>query len=306
MNLLTSFLLLSLPAMSAIWGTNDVKPVLQGTAAQKKAAESVAQLVPKTLITTNADGTRNIETQTLAENWYLCPQEPWAKMQSVFVSCTGFLIAPDRMMTAGHCMVNFGRATNERTSFCSDFVWVFGLQENAAGQVQTKNIPSDRFADCETVIEAVHDSEPTADGKVIFRSDYALTTLKTPSSRTPLKLSPVEPRLNKGAPVFMIGHPLGAPLKISKGKVISTAETFWSTSLDSFRGNSGSPVFNSAMEVIGILVRGYPDGLNENTGLTCNRINRCSEDGSKCDSIDPLFVPGEHVQKLPRQLLEKR
>lgn len=306
MNLLLSLLIFSAPASAAIWGADDVKPVIQGSPLQKKAAESVAQLVPKNLITTNPDGTKNIDTRTLEENWYLCPKEPWAESQSVFVSCTGFLVAPDRMMTAGHCMVNFGRASQERTPFCSDFVWVFGLREDAGGRVQTKNLPTARFAECDAVIEAVHDSEPLpATGGVIFRNDYAVTTLKAPSSRTPLKLAPTNPSL-KGTPVVMIGHPLGMPSKTSKGKILSTAETFWSTSLDAFRGNSGSPVFNSSMEVIGILVRSYPDDFADSADRSCNRINRCSEDGFKCNVNDSVFTPGAHVQKLPRTLLEKQ
>jgi hypothetical protein len=58
--------------------------------------------------------------------------------------------------------------------------------------------------------------------------------------------------------LHIIGHPKGLPLKIAGNAVVTkqfTDRTFRS-SLDNFKGNSGSPVFNSIThEVEGLLAR---------------------------------------------------
>ena len=75
--------------------------------------------------------------------------------------------------------------------------------------------------------------------------------------------------------VYMIGHPSGIPKKIAVNASIienKHAQYFY-TSLDSFQGNSGSPVFDfNSHKVIGILVSGELDyTFNGN----CNELNFC-------------------------------
>ncbi len=76
----------------------------------------------------------------------------------------------------------------------------------------------------------------------------------------------------------MLGHPWGLPLKIAGGgKVVknehSESRFFFEAMLDTFSGNSGSPVLNEAtLEVEGILVVGfgeYEDGVNPLTNEVC-------------------------------------
>ncbi|MCP4151268.1 MAG: trypsin-like peptidase domain-containing protein, partial [bacterium] len=61
-----------------------------------------------------------------------------------------------------------------------------------------------------------------------------------------------------GEPVYVIGHPVGLPLKYSPGaKVSDTRAAYFSADLDIYSCNSGSPVFNSTDHtVVGIVVRG--------------------------------------------------
>lgn len=90
------------------------------------------------------------------------------------------------------------------------------------------------------------------------KKDWALVELDRPvTGRRPLKLVNSKPQ--KDDEVFVIGTPSGLPLKVATGKVLAKRINFFRTNLDTFTGNSGSPVLNNQNEVIGILVRGNED-----------------------------------------------
>jgi len=61
--------------------------------------------------------------------------------------------------------------------------------------------------------------------------------------------------------IYIIGFPSGLPMKMSKGLALinNNKKEYFNCSLDTFKGNSGGPVFNSNDEIIGILVRGKLD-----------------------------------------------
>jgi V8-like Glu-specific endopeptidase len=60
--------------------------------------------------------------------------------------------------------------------------------------------------------------------------------------------------IRKEHPVHAIGFPLGLPLKFAPGHVQSTTDVSLFTSIPSYPGNSGSPIFNSTThEVEGII-----------------------------------------------------
>jgi V8-like Glu-specific endopeptidase len=69
-------------------------------------------------------------------------------------------------------------------------------------------------------------------------------------------------KINTNAKLVVIGHPSGLPQKVSDdGQILNNKEEdFFVTNLDTFGGNSGSPVvdLNSGM-IEGILVRGEED-----------------------------------------------
>ena len=62
--------------------------------------------------------------------------------------------------------------------------------------------------------------------------------------------------------MHVIGHPVGLPAKVAGGAIVrdNTPNPFFVANLDTYGGNSGSPVFNSRTHrVEGILVRGERD-----------------------------------------------
>ena len=77
-----------------------------------------------------------------------------------------------------------------------------------------------------------------------------------------------------GGNLGVIGYPSGLPVKIAFGDetVLMRKEGPWLiANLDTYGGNSGSPVFNAQGEVEGILVRGAVD---YRFGGVCFRSNR--------------------------------
>ncbi|MDD5320391.1 MAG: hemopexin repeat-containing protein [Methylococcales bacterium] len=73
----------------------------------------------------------------------------------------------------------------------------------------------------------------------------------------------------------MIVHPVGLPTKFGGGATVrdNSPSAFFLANLDTYGGNSGSPVFNSSThEVEGILVRGETDFVQQdgcNVSLAC-------------------------------------
>ncbi len=173
-------------------------------------------------------------------------------------ACTGFLVAPNIMASAGHCFIDENDCANKKIIFDVD-----DSKQNAKGyKVKTSNIFS-----CSRIITTVYDqSDP-------YYQDYSLIELnRVPKGRSPLKLNLVKKIADKEK-VFMIGHPMGMPLMLSpEGSVSSNSNEYqFSTNLDSFEGNSGSPVFNAkTFEVEGFIVNGQED-LFQDPELKCYR-----------------------------------
>lgn len=158
--------------------------------------------------------------------------------------CTGFLIAPDILVTAGHCITNQEDLLNT--------VWVFDytsdVNYNRSGGYIT--IPeSNQYYGIEIL-----DTKLTNDQAY----DYCVIRLNRKADRKPYKFR------TGGAVTFddmiaMIGSPSGLPLKVADSARVTNNEdysTSFLTDLDAFHGNSGGPVFNLYGFIEGILVRG--------------------------------------------------
>lgn len=296
--------LASLPAQAAIFGPDDRTPVQPNSAAQKLArATAVAVLSANEIPGTN--GTFSLDTSKLGDMF--CKEEKFSQDPSLSYACTGFLVAPDLLVTAGHCAVNTGESHHETQTYCKTFSWLFDYQNGVGGAApQLTDIPNDKLYRCRETIYAVKDE------KLPFR-DFALIRLDRPVvGREPLKLA--TGGITNDDVLSMIGYPLGTPAKLSRGGRIllnNTERTAFVTSLDAFQGNSGSPVFNKNDEVVGILVSGYPsDSYFKEEGKSCYRYNRCDENGQNCLKPDFDFTPfpdyqttGSDVQRI-EQVIE--
>lgn len=199
--------------------------------------------------------------------------------------CTGFLIAQDMVVTAGHCA--------EIANACEDYVWVLDYT-NKLKHIDNQDYvivdPNDIYT-CEQMLDWELDD---ASGL-----DYAFLRLDRKTNREPYRFR-TGGEIEFWQDVYMIGAPSGLPLKLADNAYVTGTidDYFFRTSLDAFPGNSGGPVFDEGGWIEGILVRGdvISDYNNKATGdymydASCNcikTVNFASTYGRE----------GAHVQRI--------
>ena len=209
-----------------------------------------------------------VPMDTFGSEQDLCPSEPFFS-QPAPGFCSGFLVAPDVFVTAGHCIEDAEAC--EGTSFIFDYG--YDRQDKDLSSVSGQNVYQ-----CKSIISRKLDG-----GRGL---DYAIVRLDRPAvDRKPLKIRHTGEIL-PGEGVTVIGHPSGLPTKITSGakvRVNDTTEPFFVTNLDTYGGNSGSAVFNTSTgEVEGILVRGETDFVKQNG---CLVSNHCAEGACRGEDV---------------------
>ncbi len=241
-----------IPGIDAIYGVDDRELVTEKSPLSvRKLANSVAMILSSDHLEIGFLRTI-INAKSLKENMNMCVSEKFVTRPSIS-NCTGFLVAPDIIATAGHCFQNEEDCASKKIIFDVDA----HNQSKNGYVVLSKNVYS-----CKEIIISLLDDD----------RDFALIRLNKATKREPLKLN-LSGKIENSASVFMIGHPLGLPLILSKKSPVSdnSGASLFKTALDSFEGNSGSPVFNfRTLEVEGILVNGQEDFVQD-LDLECYR-----------------------------------
>lgn len=188
--------------------------------------------------------------------------------------CSGFLIAPDLIMTAGHCV--------EIPTFCSEYRWVFGFQVNPETKKAGVDIKEEDIYKCKKVVSnALQNS---------LGLDYAVVQLdRAVTGREPLEMR-IDDKVPSLAGLVVIGSPSGLPLKVAAGANVRKNDhpMFFNANLDTFQGNSGSAVFNAETGMIeGILVRGEEDFV-PNQAQMCIEANKCANDKCRGEDVTRL------------------
>lgn len=230
--------------------------------------------------------------QTLERAQNICASESFSQ-QPAAATCSGFLVGPDTLITAGHCYKSMGSPEQ----VCKAFAWVFDLHMTSSSSNPTKNIPISNVYLCKEVIAA--ELGPT--------TDFAVIKLDRPVvGREPLKYR-TSGKISNSANLVVIGHPTGLPTKVSAGGKVTKNDdaTRFSTTLDTFHGNSGSAVFDASTGIVeGILIQGKTDYVpsKKDDPKSCMIVNKCDENAQNC-SAGPDQGPvqwGEVVLRLDR------
>lgn len=229
----------------------------------------------------------------------LCADEKFFQSQTLSYACTGFLVGPDLLVTAGHCSINTGAKSNFSDGYCEVFSWYFGYEVDEVGQFNPRNrSESDRYS-CKEVLFASDEEEPPFRDWSLIRLDRAV------KGRTPLRLRPSPPPAGS-ASLMMIGHPMGLPKVIAQnGRVLFNDQSHEQliSNIDAADGNSGSPVFDSEGFVVGILVGGTPQPtFVEDPVKSCRKVHRCDEDGKNCTLPDLPKNPGPSFQRTGSEI----
>lgn len=215
----------------------------------------------------------------------LCPDEPY-KGQGAGAFCSGSLVGPDLVMTAGHCM--------ETEEECKAAKFVFGFAAGKDGQ-PSASVSTDEVYSCgKLVAQKLEGNGP----------DYAIVKLdREVTNHKPLRLRRSGNPPN-GTPLVVIGHPVGLPTKVAGGASIRQDDKggYLVSNLDTYGGNSGSAVLNAVTgEVEGILVRGGAD-FEYDAERKCARSVKTMNDTGRGEDVTLVsnvasFVPDANKPK---------
>lgn len=208
----------------------------------KELSRSTAAQIQREEFSEDANGL-TLHGRTMEEAG-MCKTERFSNQKSV-ANCSGFLVAPDVLVTAGHCI------TSETS--CNQYYWVFDYA-NTEQEIEQFTFNNDQVFYCTQIIERKKDS--------YSQNDFAVVKLNRPvPNRIPLKIR-TEGKIADNAKVAVIGHPTGLPTKITSNAVLrnNSNTIFFRMNSDTYGGNSGSAVVDMTTGIVeGILVRGDTD-----------------------------------------------
>jgi len=207
---------------------------------------SVAAQIGTDSLTDNGDGTFTINSGTLASDFSpLCAGERFGD-QPTAASCTATLVAPDVLITAGHCLDDNGTRRD-----LSTFYFVFDYDIKQAG-VNPSTFNNDQVYRASSII-GLSNVGDTADDWAVVRLSRAVT------GRTPVGVR-TSGAIAVGQSVVAIGFGEGLPMKFSGNATVQALVNFGFTAdFDIIEGNSGGPIINADTGLIeGVLSSDMP------------------------------------------------
>lgn len=216
----------------------------------------------------------------------LCPDERWWCQPVVLerngeahgsFGYTGYLVAADLVLTCWHGWEHFQHA---RQLAVFDYVAGHGCDVPV-------DLPIASIVEVAATPVFGPDEALESDRCV---GDWVLLRLARPVARalTPLQFATPTP----GARAYTLGYPLGLPLKLADGgRVLGVEGATMRVDLDTFTGNSGSPVFDAdSHALIGLVSEGQPgySDFAPNAARRCYQYRRIDSDvtGTVCVTAD--------------------
>jgi hypothetical protein len=244
-------------------------------------ADSTVALFDSSLVSIDPSRqTATLLTSHYGKDYKLCPEEPFYD-QKKGAFCSGSLITPDIIMTAGHCITS--------QASCEGSKFVFGFAIRKKGELP-EAVPASEVYGCAKLLGR----EQVDDG-----ADWALVRLDRPvANHRPLDLNKSRDVM-KDDLLFVIGHPAGLPTKVAGGAKVRDASPtgYFRANLDTYGGNSGSAVFNARTGLIeGILVRGEIDYVYKGN---CRVSKVCTNDGCSGESVTKISAVIPNIPPPP-------
>lgn len=243
-------------ATATIYGTDDLVEVdLAQAPGVSELARSVAVQMRNGSLVFNGP----LPSRSLI-NSMVCSDERFVA-QPVIATCSGFLISPHHLLTAGHCYLG-------GINPCKEMSWVFDYKIKSESETQFFGSVENVYA-CKRIVDLKYN------GSFL---DYAVVELDRPvTDRTPLKISQAT-NLPVGHPVFSIHSPRGLPMKYAPGFVRENSDRdSLVMAIDVMRGSSGAPIFDAKTnEVVALVAQGDVDYETQDEPF-CQRFKKCPE-----------------------------
>jgi V8-like Glu-specific endopeptidase len=279
-----------------IYGCDDRRNVYQTdvTDSQRKAASATAILVKSNQLQM-VDQSDNLNLPS--DNAHLCspkqvieasqrnPTIPlilerfWQEPAPGF--CSGFKVGSRLIATAGHCIQAEVNCKGDKSNGIPGTIFVFGFKMSSYGDRPEKNIDKNNLYQCVKLLG----------GSYTDQSDWRVAEVDRDIDAPQVEIHAPQqtPDLKVGTKLTIAGYPMGLPVKIAAGAVVRKIRTsYFVANLDSYGGNSGSPVFNTEylthgkLLVEGILVRGDEDFAQK---IPCYISKHCPSEGCRGEDV---------------------
>lgn len=252
------------------------------------ANRSVLAVIYNENLTTLKNGEVIIQSKSLGQNMQLCTDEAF-RDQLAASDCTGFLIAPNIVVTAGHCMNTVQDCKKKK------FVQNYAVTNDHL-ITDSHRVYEENTASCIEIL--AREKNP------ITGVDYAVLKLDKDLFSTHYFKVRTEGKVQDNAILTVLGYPSGLPLKFTENSVVRSnfGEYFFQMDADTFGGNSGSPVVDPKTGVVeGILVRGETDYELDRVAK-CYRAKKCRSGVCRGeDAVRTTMLPKAVLEALTQQ-----
>lgn len=233
----------------------------------------VAAAIPRPMLTPAPMGMYKLhDYKTFQERFTLCYNEPYST-QPAAADFTTFAVNDSTLLTAGHCL---------DTSMLLSYYYVFDYIMNAQSGAP-------QYFPAANVFEA---TKVTRYYDTANNQDVCIVVVNKKIDNKRIVTLNNQPATDNNSTYYVIGTPGGIPLKLAgKAKLMeNTDPAYFLLNSDTYKGNSGSPVFNTLNNTVeGLFISGTKDDFQpDRINITCRISMLCPFDacpGSKGEKV---------------------